>query len=171
MQMLHCQYTTTKTSPAKIGCNNTLTKPKRSGPSLPARSSSQTHNVPDATEFCNPKPGAEWTWCKSCKKQFRIRRRQHTSEAHTSHPEDRRVRGKLFQPEQPPCSSCFDFASQYRICGRLFDTFMGFLEPDELHTLAETEYKAWARFVVAVEEKLLVIEDYWDTMRESRFSD
>ena len=49
----------------------------------------------------------------------------------------------------------------------LFDTFMDFLEPDELDTLAKTEYKAWVRFVVLVEEKLIDNLDYWDTMRES----
>ena len=41
----------------------------------------------------------------------------------------------------------------------LLDTYMVFLEPDEMYTLAKTEYKAWVRFVVVVEEKLLVSED------------
>ena len=54
---------TTNKGPVKIGCNNTLTKPKLSGPSLPASS---------CDGICKPKPGAEWAWCKSCKKQFRI---------------------------------------------------------------------------------------------------
>ena len=53
----------------------------------------------------------------------------------------------------------------------LFDTFVVFLEPDELYTLAKTEYKAWVRFVVVVEEKLLVNEENWDTMRESWLSE
>ena len=52
-----------------------------------------------------------------------------------------------------------------------FDTYADFLEPDELYTLAKTEYKAWVRFVILVEEKLLVNDDCWETMRERWFSD
>ena len=54
---------------------------------------------------------------------------------------------------------------------RLFDTLADFLEPDELYTLAKTERKAWVRFVMLVEEKLLINEDFWETMRGSWFSD
>ena len=113
---------TTKTSPVKIGCNNTLTKPKRSGSSLPARSSSPTHDVPNATEFVTPKQGAEWAWCKSCKKQFRIRRRQHeSSRGHTGQRQAVLTRATPLRE--------FDFASQCRIyrpqCAMAFRYFFG----------------------------------------------
>ena len=87
---------TAKPNPARTGCSESSTKLKRSKRFTPARPPSKTYNVSDATEFVTPKPGAEWVWCNSCKKQFRIRRRQQTSEAHRCHLEDRRARRKLF---------------------------------------------------------------------------
>ena len=51
------------------------------------------------------------------------------------------------------------------------DTDAENLEPDEMYTLAKTEYQALVRFVIQVEEKLLINERYWEMTEEGSFSD
>ena len=71
------------------------TKPK--GDTKHSQPTLQQTRCPGCDSLCNPKPGAEWAWCKSCKKQFRIRRRSKPRQAEDiHHREDKRARIKFF---------------------------------------------------------------------------
>ena len=139
MSMLHYQH-----PPQNRAQKNWLqqhidkTQTKRA---LPA---SQTTQPNTQCPRCDgPKPGAEWAWCKSCKKQFRIRRRQHTSEAHKCHPQDRRVRGLVLSFSSLsggllvfllPSLSTMSTTTVYARCGSLNVTWKTPHPPHTPHT-------------------------------------
>ena len=135
-----------------------------------------TSQRPGSDGICNPKPGAEWAWCKNCKKQFGIRRRQVLRETVNRHIEEREGHEVSFFN---PRSALFPFWLQYPpvqdgmdTVVRLFcDSYLELLEPTEQYTFARTHYRSWLKFVISFREKMLVNERFWEMMEECWFSD